>query len=145
LYLHRDKTHRAAPVHISIAANASRFSAARLLRAWFVQRNFQPTDRIFPAVRHGRIHVEATYSPARLRRLIKRVAASIGLDPSLFSGHSLRAGGATDLFAAQVPYPTIKKMGRWVSDAAMLYYRSDEDVWAAVGAAFSALALAHGA
>jgi integrase len=62
------------------------------------------------------------------RSVIKQAVVSIGLDPQRFSGHSLRSGGATDLFEARVAYHIIKKMGRWKSDAAMRYYRSDEDV-----------------
>jgi hypothetical protein len=53
--------------------------------------------------------------------------------------------GVTDLFAANVPYPIIKKTGRWVSEAAVLYFRLNNEVWATVGAAFSALATAHAA
>ena len=56
-----------------------------------------------------------------------------------YSGHSLRAGGATDLFVKRVPYYLIKKMGRWKSDAALLYYRSDKDVYEAVRKAFGEL------
>ena len=40
------------------------------------------------------------------------------------------------MFVVRVPYFLIKKMGRWRSDAAMLYYRSEEDVCLAVAAAF---------
>ena len=60
-----------------------------------------------------------------------------GGKPEQYSGHSLRAGGATDLFVARTPYYLIKKAGRWKSDAAMLYYRCDEDVCKAVAAAFT--------
>ena len=56
-----------------------------------------------------------------------------------YSGHSLRAGGGTDLFVARVPYYLIKKIGHWKSDAAMVYYRSEEDVCHAVSMAFSLL------
>ena len=55
--------------------------------------------------------------------MIKFSVERIGLSGGNFAGHSLRAGGATDLFAAGVPYPVIKKFGRWKSDAALLYYR----------------------
>ena len=71
-----------------------------------------------------------------LRKIIKQAVSSIGLDPTRYSGHSLRAGGATDLFAARVPYWVIKKMGRWTSDAALRYYRSEEDVVSSVRKAF---------
>ena len=36
----------------------------------------------------------------------------------------------------RVPYYIIKKMGRWVSDAALCYYRDDEDVIVSVTEAF---------
>jgi hypothetical protein len=66
------------------------------------------------------------------------MVASIGLDPSKFSGHSLRGGGATDLFARCIPYYVIKKMGRWTSDAALLYFRSEADVARIAAQAFHA-------
>ena len=46
-------------------------------------------------------------STAQFRSYIKLAVQSIGLDPSRFAGHSLRAGGATDLFNANVAYPII--------------------------------------
>ena len=63
-----------------------------------------------------------------------------GLGAKWYSGHSLRSGGATDLFVQRVPYFLIKKMGRWKSEAAMIYYRCDDDVRQAVAVAFDNLA-----
>ena len=48
--------------------------------------------------------------------------------------------GATDLFVQRVPYFIIKKMGRWKSEAAMIYYHCDDDVRQAVAVAFDNLA-----
>lgn len=120
-------------------------SGVKLLKRWWLSENLakRPSAFVFPAIRYGSIDKSKMLSTAHLRKFVKEAASSIGLDPINFSAHSLRAGGATDLFAANVPYHIIKKMGRWVSDAAMLYYRSEEDAWAAVGAAFSALAALH--
>ena len=56
------------------------------------------------------------------RALIKRAVASVGLNPKNY------AGGATDLFATGTPYYVIEKMGRWKSDAALLYFRSESSV-----------------
>ena len=67
---------------------------------------------------------------------IKLVAHRLGLSKDDYAGHSLRAGGVTDLFVARVPYFIIKRMGRWSSDAAMIYYRHEEDVVKTVAAAF---------
>jgi hypothetical protein len=62
---------------------------------------------------------------------------SIGIDGNRFGAHSLRAGGATDLFRAGVYYPTIKKFGRWKSDSALLYFRDQEETVETVMEAFA--------
>ena len=71
---------------------------------------------------------------------IKAVTHSIGLSADDYSGHSLRAGGATDLFVARVPYYIIQRMGHWSSDAALVYYRHEEDDLRAVSVAFQYVA-----
>ena len=45
----------------------------------------------------------------------------IGVDPSMFSGHSFRRGGATFAHRMGVPPLLIKLMGDWSSDAYMTY------------------------
>jgi Phage integrase family len=147
LHLFRTKTVRHGEgVLIQVPDHAANpMSGVKLLKRWwqFSRLQSHPDAYVFPAVRYGQIDASRPASTAHLRKLVKAAVTSIGLNPADFSAHSLRAGGATDLFAAHVPYHIIKKMGRWVSDAAMLYYRSEEDAWAAVGAAFSALAAEH--
>ena len=54
---------------------------------------------------------------------IKKIAKNEGLDPKLFSGHSLRIGRATQLMAAGFDATVIKLMGRWKSDCYMAYLR----------------------
>jgi hypothetical protein len=44
-----------------------------------------------------------------------------GYDPDLFSGHSLRRGGATAAFHAGVEPLCIRLQGDWSSDAWLLY------------------------
>jgi hypothetical protein len=55
---------------------------------------------------------------------LRRVTRSLGFNEKLFAGHSFRIGGATCAFAAGVPEILIKRMGRWKSDAVLLYIRS---------------------
>jgi hypothetical protein len=146
LKLRRTKTHRkGAGLVIQVPDYACPTSSCKLLRQSFAQRRLAPTDLVFPVRRRGRLIADQQASIAHLRKLIKSSVSSIGLDATQFSAHSLRAGGATDLFAAGVPFATIQKMGRWVSAAAVLYYRSVEDVWTTVGAAFSGVAARHSA
>jgi hypothetical protein len=148
--LNRTKTHRSGgAVKIDIPDTKSPFSAVKMLKRWWGRRRLgEKPDRtiVFPEVagRDQRL-VEGTVSLCWLRRRIKVAVAKLGLDPKRYSGHSMRAGGATDLFMARVPYFIIKRMGRWKSDAAMLYYRADEDVRRSVKRGFSKMARECGA
>ena len=56
----------------------------------------------------------------KFNSLLKLLTAKMNLDPSQFSGHSFRSGGATLAFQAQLPAELIKRSGDWQSDA----YRS---------------------
>ena len=85
------------------------------------------------------MYVDETPSHHWWRKIVKWYCGKVGLDDRYYSGHSLKAGGATDLFVARVPCYIIKKMGRWKSEAAMLYYRCDEDVEHAVAEAVAKL------
>lgn len=99
-----------------------------------------PDALIFPTMRKRRSH-SPCLSHAWLRSRIKRAVSHLGLDSSLYSCHSLRAGGATDLFAARVPYHFIKRMGRWRSDVCLSYYRDQHDVSKAIFSGFRRLAV----
>lgn len=67
--------------------------------------------------------VPLTYSffQAALKKLIQ----SIGLDPTLYSSHSFRRGGASWAFACQVPGELIQKIGDWRSQAYLRYLQLD--------------------
>ena len=71
-----------------------------------------------------------------LRTWLKRLAKRHGISPALVGNHCLRAGGATDLFKSDLPSWTIKKYGRWASDAALLYQRDELDIWKRVQQGF---------
>lgn len=138
----RSKTHRSGEPELITFSDYGPYSAVRLMKKWFDLKGLwdQPYSNIFPAVsRVGKLDFSKVPSFSWWRKVIKHCCASIGLDSTRYSGHSLRAGGATDLFVARVPYYVIKKMGRWKSDAAMLYYRDDEDIRDAVTEAFTNL------
>ena len=52
---------------------------------------------------------------------IKHLSSLNSLDPSHFSGHSLRRCGATFAFQFAIPAELIKLQGDWRSNAYMLY------------------------
>lgn len=63
---------------------------------------------------------------------VRRALTMLGIDQKLYSGHSFRIGAATTAAAAGVPAHLIKTMGRWSSEAYLLYIREPRDSLAAV-------------
>jgi hypothetical protein len=53
--------------------------------------------------------------------MLRKCLLEIGVDASLYSGHSFRRGGATFAFRLGIHPLDIKRMGDWSSDAYMLY------------------------
>ena len=96
----------------------------------------QPDALIFPSPKNS----SNTISDSWYRRHLKRVVSLVGLDPSLYSGHSGRAGGATDLFNSSVAYSFTKVFGRWKSDVVLSYYREKSGMYDAIKSAFSLIA-----
>jgi len=137
--LFRTKTGRSGGgVFVDVAFCSHPLSGFQLMkRLWRLRRlDDTPLAFVFPAIRNGVLVLAQPASAASLRNLVKMVAAAGGRDPALFSGHSLRAGGATDLFAMKVPSYTIKMMGRWRSEAYLVYFRSVDAVAKTVARAF---------
>ena len=60
-----------------------------------------------------------TYS--RFCTFLSQVVSRLHLDPSLFSPHSFRRGGATFAFDCHIPSEIIKLQGDWQSDAYLVY------------------------
>lgn len=142
LHLDRTKTHRTGPPVVVSYCRYEGLCAYRILKRWFTEHRLwtHPEAFVFPKIvrRKGQVSVDFSepLSRATWDRELKRHFAAAGLDPSQYSGHSLRAGGATDLFTAGTPYPVIKKAGRWKSDAALQYFRARDHVAEEVAAAF---------
>jgi len=66
-----------------------------------------------------------TFGPFSRDHLIKTIRKALldaGLNPTGFSGHSLRKGAAVSAVAAGIPRDEIKLLGRWKSDAIDLYF-----------------------
>ncbi|MFC4373403.1 site-specific integrase [Nocardia halotolerans] len=74
-----------------------------------------PLRPLFPTInRHGSIGATALSGRA-VAELVKRYAARAGLDPTLFSGHSLRAGFATQAALGGASDREIMRQGRWAN------------------------------
>ena len=81
-----------------------------------------PNDPAFFLPRNsGKIRRKEPVSYKDLQDYIKKGVAKLGLNPSLFSSHSLRRAGATWAFQSQVPSELIKSHGDWASSAYLRY------------------------
>ena len=63
--------------------------------------------------------------------IIKRLVKLSGLDPALYSSHSVRAGAATQAAKSGLDPDSIKRLGRWRSQAYMVYLRPPPEAYAA--------------
>ena len=62
---------------------------------------------------------------------IKYLVRGVGLDPSNYSSHSVRAGAATQAAQAGLGSDSIKRLGRWRSQAYAVYLRPPPESYAA--------------
>lgn len=117
-------------------------SAYKLLRRWVRTQQLGPDHYLFPfhlRRRRGqetRFDFRRTASKKWFTTVTHDIARASGQECLLYSNHSYRAGGATDLFLCGIPYPQIKSYGRWKSDAALVYLRDDIKVSVSVARAF---------
>ena len=70
----------------------------------------------------GRILERSTVNTA-----FKAAAVALGLGPADHATHSLRAGGATALYAIGWPPSKTQRRGRWLSDCWLLYIWPDRE------------------
>lgn len=99
----------------SAPAGSTTCPVTALRRLWLLRPDASPTDPLFTDALGGPL------SRAPFIKELKLRLAAIGLDESLYSGHSFRRGAATS--AASVGYSDyeIQLLGRWRSDAYKLY------------------------
>ena len=93
------------------------FDIVEILFDWAVEARLSAKDP-FLSYRQQWVLSYSTFQKA-----IKEVAVHLGLDPTLYSTHSLRIGGATVMAAAGLPDYVIQLIGRWKSLAFLTYIR----------------------
>ena len=81
----------------------------------------RPADATAPAFLIKTRGVVGTVTYRQYQDRIKKAISSLDLDPSLYSSHSFRRGGATYAFQCGVPAELIKRIGDWKSDAYLEY------------------------
>jgi hypothetical protein len=103
------------------------------------------SSKVWPNIdRFGKTNWNKGYSDEAFIKDTKFRATKAGLKPEIIAritGHSFRAGGATDYLLAGVPAIWVKLQGRWKSDAYLIYLRlSQTGLLAMAGKLFQGLA-----
>ena len=98
----------------------------RSLQAWIISANLKSGALFYGIDRHGNLKSRLTGTSVAL--IVKKYVALIGLDPSLYSGHSLRAGFATAsaqagveerLIMEQTGHKSVVMVRRYIREASL--------------------------
>ena len=80
-------------------------------------------DYDFPTQHLFIFNDRTSIKPRHIRSLLRELLTNIGLDSKSYDTHSFRIGRATDMFKYGYSVETIKKWGRWRSNAVYKYLR----------------------
>ena len=121
LRLRHTKTHPTGVVHLSITRSGHAVCAVDALRH-YLQLRGHSSGPLFRTASGSTIMREHFVNSIRL------LCGRLGLDTSLYSGHSLRIGAATTAAARGLPDWLIKALGRWQSDCYQVYIHTPPKV-----------------
>lgn len=93
--------------------NGSKLQPVAALSAWLEASGITDGPIFREVDRHGRLGAQRL-SDRSIARIVKRAIAAAGIDESVFSGHSLRAGFVTSALDRKVDYFTIMRTTRHV-------------------------------
>jgi integrase len=120
--LRRSKTDQDGEGHkIGIPFGRRRWCPVAALDAWLAVARIVAGAIFRPVDRHGHVQ-ETRLSGEAVSLVVQERVAAVGLDPSPYSGHSLRAGFATSAAQAGVLTSRIKAQTRHASDAMLARY-----------------------
>jgi integrase len=103
--------------------------ACRALRAWLDRAGITAGAIFRPIDRHGNVR-ERRLSGYAVGAIVKRYVERIGMDPTLYAGHSLRAGLVTSAARAGAAAWQIKNQTGHRSEAMLAGYIRDGDGFA---------------
>jgi integrase len=98
------------------------------LKAWLSASGIIAGPIFRPVTRHGKI-IPTALSAQAVAEIVKQRVVSVGLDPSKFSGHSLRAGLVTSAAQAGVSSWKIRQQTGHKSDAMLQRYIRDSQIF----------------
>ncbi len=74
----------------------------------------------------------SSHSQSQLVRELRQILKSANIDHSAYSGHSFRIGAVTSAARAGVPAHATKMLGRWESEAYILYIRTPRETLSSI-------------
>ncbi|MBU3077819.1 site-specific integrase [Sphingomonas sp. XMGL2] len=129
LHLRRSKTDQAGQGRkIAIPFGRTRWCPVQHLTDWLALAGIE-RGPIFRSIdRHGRI-AKGRLSGGAISTIVKKRMEAAGFAPDAFSGHSLRAGLATSAAVAGASMWKIRQQTRHASDAMLIRYIRDGDMF----------------
>jgi integrase len=113
---------------IAIPFAKGKYCPVRALQAWLKAGKITGGP-IFRRIRKNGLVGPTGLVGFSIAQIVKASVARAGLDPALYSGHSLRAGLATSSAKEHKPFHKIKAQTRHKSDATLLRYIRDAELF----------------
>lgn len=113
---------------VAIPSSASAYCPVKALKRWLRASGIKEGAVFRKVLKSGRV-ARGALNPRTVAEIVKAKALAAGLDPSEYSGHSLRAGLATSSAKANKPYHKIKQQTRHRSDAMLMTYVRDAELF----------------
>ena len=130
VHLRRSKTDQeGAGRKIGVPYGRTRHCPVLALESWLEISGIETGSLFRPVDRHGRISPDRLSGDA-VSVIVKERIAGAGLDPTGYSGHSLRAGFATSAAQAGVSTLKIRQQTGHASDAMLQRYIRDGEIFA---------------
>jgi site-specific recombinase XerD len=127
LTLPRSKTDQEGKGQTVIIPNGARLKPVKAIDAWVAAAQIVDGPLFREVDRHGNVGKKAL-SDRSVARIVKRCAAAAGLNPEVFSGHSLRAGFVTQALLDDVdPLKIMKQTRHEKVDTLAGYDRREQD------------------
>jgi integrase len=129
LTLRRSKTDQTGEGRkIGIPLARGRWCPVGVLEQWLATSGIMEGALFWPIDRHGQIGARPLSGEA-VCLIVKERVRAVGIDPSGYSGHSLRAGLATSAAQAGVPSWKIRQQTGHASDAMLARYLRDGNLF----------------
>jgi integrase len=112
---------------IRIGRNPAALCPVAARQRWLFKAGITDGPVFRPLMKDGKLR-EGRISPGAIASIVKQRITEIGRDPSCYSGHSLRAGFATEAARLGVPNWRIKAQTGHLSDSALERYIRDGEL-----------------